>query len=700
MPAGNIFIYISFFLVIIGIFTSILRLKTNDYKFLQYSRLVTVLLFLTISATLIYLYILFLTSDISIEYVWQYTSVSHPIHYKIAGVLAGMAGSLLFWVWAIITPWIYVEIKTIKKPINEDIREWTRIGLFIVMLILIYVLLIHDIFKPTAANFLTLYPNGYGLDPLLQTNLMVIHPPVVFLAYGILVLPFAAAIAYLITGDKDWIKYSLNWSRMGWILLTLGIGLGAIWAYVVLGWGGYWAWDPVETSSLLPWIILTGFLHTQLIYKRKNDYPILAPVLGVTSFILIIFATFVTRAGGLWVSVHTFGKANVEISPVQRFINILSENQIVSIYFVFIILFLIITAILSIYRYNKVKKSREEQYFTIGELISDDLLMLVTIFLFIITGIVTIVILISSVNSLNPSVFNFNIGLLGLVIILTLIFCMIWRYTGRKWIVILGVCTLLASAIGFIIFRINSLVATSLPILIVALLGACYKIIKSFSIGKIRKSIKPVSAQLIHLAIILLLLGYVGSNFLVWEKNVSLTLDESGENVGKYTIYATDFEELAGINFVEIDVDNRNFAYQTKYVDVEVRDGNSIIGYERLIIITSTSKLTDENKLVRNEIKVIGTPLEDIYLTYSNDYIDNEENIVVDITVKILPLMKLVWIGMWLMIIGMFIRIISEKKWIIKQDLEKKEDKGAEKTKNGNYYEDLVEEELEKLKKV
>jgi cytochrome c-type biogenesis protein CcmF len=700
MPAGNIFIYISFFLVIIGIFTSILRLKTNDYKFLQYSRLVTVLLFLTISATLIYLYILFLTSDISIEYVWQYTSVSHPIHYKIAGVLAGMAGSLLFWVWAIITPWIYVEIKTIKKPINEDIREWTRIGLFIVMLILIYVLLIHDIFKPTAANFLTLYPNGYGLDPLLQTNLMVIHPPVVFLAYGILVLPFAAAIAYLITGHKDWIKYSLNWSRMGWILLTLGIGLGAIWAYVVLGWGGYWAWDPVETSSLLPWIILTGFLHTQLIYKRKNDYPILAPVLGVTSFILIIFATFVTRAGGLWVSVHTFGKANVEISPVQRFINILSENQIVSIYFVFIILFLIITAILSIYRYNKVKKSREEQYFTIGELISDDLLMLVTIFLFIITGIVTIVILISSVNSLNPSVFNFNIGLLGLVIILTLIFCMIWRYTGRKWIVILGVCTLLASAIGFIIFRINSLVATSLPILIVALLGACYKIIKSFSIGKIRKSIKPVSAQLIHLAIILLLLGFVGSNFLVWEKNVSLTLDESGENVGKYIIYATDFEELAGINFVEIDVDNRNFAYQTKYVDVEVRDGNSIIGYERLIIITSTSKLTDENKLVRNEIKVIGTPLEDIYLTYSNDYIGNEENIVVDITVKILPLMKLVWIGMWLMIIGMFIRIISEKKWIIKQDLEKKEDKGAEKTKNGNYYEDLVEEELEKLKKV
>ena len=185
MHPGNLLIYLSFFLVIIGIINSVLRLKTKENKFLQYSILLTVLLFLTITFTLLYLYILFQTSDISIEYIWQYTSVTHPIQYKIAGVLAGMEGSLLFWIWAIITPWLYVEIKTIKKPINEDIREWTRIGLFIVMLILIYILILHDIFKPTAANYLTLYPNGYGLDPLLQTELMIIHPTVVFLAYGI-----------------------------------------------------------------------------------------------------------------------------------------------------------------------------------------------------------------------------------------------------------------------------------------------------------------------------------------------------------------------------------------------------------------------------------------------------------------------------------------------------------------------------------
>jgi cytochrome c biogenesis factor len=278
---------------------------------------------------------------------------------------------------------------------------------------------------------------------------------------------------------------------------------------------------------------------------------------------------------------------------------------------------------------------------------------------------------------------------------------MLWRYIGRKWIVILGGCTLLVSAIGFIIFQNNSVVATSLPILIVSLLGAGYKIIKSLKISNIRNSIKPVSAQLIHLAIILLLLGYVGSNFLVLEKNVSLSLDQSGENVGKYTIYATGFEEIDGINFVEIDVDRINYEYQTRYVDVKVMEGDNIIGTERLIIITSTSNISGESKLVRNEIKVIGTPFEDIYLTYQQSYTDNEGIIDrIDITVKILPLMKFVWIGMWLMIIGMILRIISEKKWTIKRDIEKKSVKDFEKIKSGDYYEDLVEEELEKLKKV
>jgi cytochrome c-type biogenesis protein CcmF len=694
MPLGNLLIYLSLLLSIIGIIMCFLRLKTKKYKFIRYSKIITFLLFITISITLAYLYILFLSADISIEYVWQYTSITHPLEYKFAGVLAGLAGSLLFWIWAIITPWLYEEIKAIKKPVNEDIKDWTRIVLFIVITVMMSILILYDIFKPTETNLLTLYPNGYGLNPVLQTGLMVIHPPIVFLAYGFLALPFAAALAYLITGHKDWIDISLNWSRIGWILLALGIGIGALWAYVVLGWGGYWGWDPVETSSLLPWIILTGFLHTQLIYKRKEDYQILAPVLGIISFVLVIFATFVTRAGGLWVSVHTFGEANVQIAPWQRFINVLSENQTALIYMIFIIISLFITTFLVIYRYKKIKRSRKEQFFTIPELISDDILMLVTVFLFSITTIVIFLILIMGVSGLNPRDFDIKVGIFSLVIVLVLIFCLLWKYTGRRWITIIGGCTLLASVLDFIFFPNNTIVAVSLPIIIVALAGTGYKVIKSFNFRDIRKSIRLVSAQLIHLAIILILLGYIGSNFLVSEDNVSLYIRGNEEKVGKYTLYATDFETVDGINFVDMDVDHRNYVYQTEYVNVKVTEENSIIGNERLIMVTSTSLINGENKLLRNEIKVLGTITEDIYLTFRQANKDNQGNIdSVEINVKILPLMKLVWGGILLMALGMILRIASERK------LPKDSELSKTKEKNEPYYEDLVEEELKKQRK-
>ncbi len=700
MSIGNFLIFLSLLLAITGIVLSFLRLKTKEDKFLRYSRIVTTSLFATISITLVYLYILFFTADLSIDYVWRYTSITHPLQYKFAGVLAGMAGSLLFWIWAIITPWLYEEIKTIKRSVNEDIRDWTRIALFTIMTILMFILILHDIFKPTAANLLTSYPNGYGLNPLLQTELMVIHPPIVFLAYGFIAVPFAAALAYLITGHKDWISYSLNWSRMGWLFLTLGIGMGALWAYVVLGWGGYWGWDPVETSSLIPWMILTGFLHTQLMYKRKKDYPILAPILGIFSFVLVIFAAFVTRAGGLWVSVHTFGQANVQINPWQRLVNVLGENQTVLIYMIFIIAILFITAFLVIYRHKKIKKSRKEQFFTVTELINDDVLMLVAVFLFIMTTIITFVILVNGVNGLNPSNFNIKVGLLSLVTVLILIFCLLWKYTGRRWITIIGGCTLLASAIGFILFPNNSIVAASMPILVVALVGTSYKIIRSFNIRRIWKSIRLVSAHLIHLAIILLLLGYVGSNFLVVEHSISLSVGGAGEKVGKYNLYVTDFDVVDGINFVEIDADLRNYVYQTEYVDVKVLEGDSIIGNERLIMIMSTSLINGENKLLRSEIKVLGTLMEDIYLTYQQAYEDNEGEIdSVEINVKIIPLMKLVWGGMWLMVLGMILRIASEKKLPKERDIEKKRGKDEKKIKSEKYYEGLVEEELKISKK-
>jgi len=611
-------------------------------------------------------------------------------------VLAGMAGSLLFWIWVIITPWLYEELKSIKKNVNEDLKDWTRIISFSVLVILLFVLILYDLFKPTAINLLNLYPNGQGLSPLLQTELMVIHPPIVFIGYGLIALVFASTLAYLITGHKEWITFSLNWSRLGWLFLTLGIGLGALWAYVVLGWGGYWGWDPVETSSLVPWIILTGFLHIQLMYKRKKDYSILAPVLGILSFVLVIFATFVTRAGGLWVSVHTFGEANVQIDPLQRFLNILTESQSALTYVLFIIISLLITAALVFYRYKKSKIDREDKFYTITELINEDTLMLITVFLFIVTTIVTFILLISGVNGLNPEEFNIKVGLFSLVTILILTFCLIWRYIRQRWIIIIGVGIIFISLIGLIIFPNNRIVAASVPILFIALLATVYKLFRSFKLKNLWKSIRLVSAHLIHLSVILLLIGYVGSNFQVTEKNISLSLGSDSEKIDDYILSATDFGRIEGINFVEIDVDYTYYIYWTEYVDINVIKDNNIIGSDKPLMIISTSLITNESKLLRSEIKVISTLLDDIYLTYQNANMNSEGEIdSVEINVKIIPLMKVVWGGIGLMTIGMILRVITEKKSPREKDIRKGKGKDI---KNEKFYEELLKRELNNIK--
>ena len=145
---------------------------------------------------MIYLYTLFLTSDVSVDYVWSHTKSTYPLIYKISGVLAGMAGSLLFWIWMMIIPWFYEEIKAIKRPVNKELMDWTRIALFSIMGVMLFILSLHNLFDLTLEvstdpmiRTLATDPDGLGLNSLLQTDLMVIHPPVIFMSYGFLAIP-------------------------------------------------------------------------------------------------------------------------------------------------------------------------------------------------------------------------------------------------------------------------------------------------------------------------------------------------------------------------------------------------------------------------------------------------------------------------------------------------------------------------------
>ncbi len=702
MSSGNYVIYLNIALALLAVVFSLLRIKGYGERFESFAKIASILLFVTVSFTLLYLYYLFLTSDVSVEYVWEYSNADHPLKYKLSGVLAGMAGSLLFWIWAVTIPWVEVELVSRKKGLDPKFMAWTRIGIMVVLLVLLYILSLHDIFKPTSEMFLLAEPDGQGLNPLLQTDLMVIHPPIVFIAYGFLVLPFAAGWGYLATGEKKWHLLSLNWSRAAWFSLMLGIGIGALWAYVVLGWGGYWAWDPVETSSFLPWIMLTGFMHAQLMFKRKGDYKILAAVLGMATFLCVIFATFTTRAGGLWVSVHSFGAANLQLTAWERFTQILDNSDTIMTYFLFMLFIIAITSILAFYRYKKMDKPEEEKYYKLSDLISNDMLMLGMVFLAILSTIIITAILLAGINGLDPKDFDAKAGLLALTTVLIMILCMVWMYLGKKRTLMIAVIAVIASLIAYAAYPEERLGAGSLPILAVALGLSVYKIGKSFNPRRPWRSMGPVSAHLIHLAVILLLLGYVGSTFFQSEESIHLTVDGPGQEVHGYTLKA-------------IDVDSTTTSI---FVYTEIWEDGELVGMERPGLI-----LIDDQ--VRNEIKVVNTATEDIYLIYQNAEVDSMGQVTaVHLTVKILPLMNCLWGGMWLMAIAITLRVAVDKlpgrkrenaAEVKEPDGEMEEgepdkegdaeaqaaDEPADKEKciekDDNYYDALLEEELKKM---
>jgi cytochrome c-type biogenesis protein CcmF len=265
--------------------------------------------FLTIDLLLLAYY--FIAPDYTYMYVWQFSSRDLPLLYKISGVWAGQAGTYLFWTWVVFLSILWVSER--ERWNSSFIRKTQMISL----LIGIYFILLTSVESPFKLIYAVepnlppdfVPPDGSGLNALLINPWMAVHPPVVFIAYGAAVMPFAAALTYLLTMKGEWEPLARQWARFAWLFLTLGIAIGGVWAYLVLGWGGFWSWDPVETSSLIPWLTLTGFLHALSIYRRdKQRFNLASAVLACVTFILVVYAAMVTRSG-LFNSVHAFGDA-------------------------------------------------------------------------------------------------------------------------------------------------------------------------------------------------------------------------------------------------------------------------------------------------------------------------------------------------------------------------------------------------------
>ncbi|HEX2249873.1 MAG TPA: heme lyase CcmF/NrfE family subunit [Gemmatimonadales bacterium] len=248
-----------------------------------------------------------ITHDFNIEYVAAYTSRNLPSYYIFSAFWAGQKGSLLFWAVVLsgfgaaaqlLTPRRYAHLMPYVAGVTSAV-----IAFFVSVMI----------FAANPFERLDFIPaDGRGLNPQLQNVGMVIHPPMLYLGYISITIPFAFAVAALLSRrlDTGWIHAIRKWTLVSWLFLSIGITLGMWWAYVELGWGGYWAWDPVENASFLPWLTMTAFLHSVMIQEKRGMLKRWNLGLIIGTFLLSIFGTFITRSGVI-ASVHSFTQSNV-----------------------------------------------------------------------------------------------------------------------------------------------------------------------------------------------------------------------------------------------------------------------------------------------------------------------------------------------------------------------------------------------------
>ncbi|MEE8462575.1 MAG: cytochrome c biogenesis protein CcsA, partial [Acidobacteriota bacterium] len=253
------------------------------------------------------LWYLLLTDQFLVEYVAGYSATDIPTRFKFTAFWGGQKGSLLL--WALVLSFFSFLVTVQNRHKNRDLMPYAAAVLL--GTIGFFMLLLNFATNPfETLNFIP--EDGQGLNPLLQNYYMIIHPPVLFLGYVGLAIPFALAMGALISGrlDTSWLRTARRWTLVAWIFLTCGVTLGGMWAYEELGWGGYWAWDPVENASFMPWLITTAFLHSVMITEKKGMLKIWNFVLILLAFELSIFGTFITRSGVIS-SVHSFALSSV-----------------------------------------------------------------------------------------------------------------------------------------------------------------------------------------------------------------------------------------------------------------------------------------------------------------------------------------------------------------------------------------------------
>ncbi len=300
---------LAWFLAGCGIISGAVAGRSGSQPWLYTARNATLLAALACTIALVSLGYLFYVSDFSVKYVWQFSNRAMESNYKVSAIWGGMDGSMLLWCTFLVIAAGVVAYLVRQYP--QKLAGWALSILNVATFFFLTVVVFYtNPFRYLGQPFVP--PDGNGLNPLLQNIYMQIHPPSLYVGFTLFTVPYAFCLGALLAGEttNEWIRLTRRWTLVGWGFLTAGIMLGGHWAYLELGWGGFWAWDPVENASFMPWLTATAFLHSVMVQERKNMLKMWNVWLIVLTYALTIFGTFLTRSGVVQ-SVHAFAETDV-----------------------------------------------------------------------------------------------------------------------------------------------------------------------------------------------------------------------------------------------------------------------------------------------------------------------------------------------------------------------------------------------------
>src|SRR5438045_2104759 len=307
---GTAGVWLGLFGAVVGVATLGLGLYRRDARLLDAGRKYTWVIVAGAVLGVIAMETALLRHDFSLKYVAENGSRETPLLFTITGMWSALEGSILLWA-LVLSGYLAVMVRHFRTRASDPLVGWATLTVFVVAAF--FFALMAGPANPFRVIHGAIPTNGPGPNPLLQNHpLVAFHPPMLYLGYVGFTIPFAFALASLITGrvGEHWLVETRRWSLIAWGFLTIGIVLGAWWSYEVLGWGGYWAWDPVENASFLPWLTATAFLHSVIVQERRTMLRVWNLSLLVSTFSLTILGTFLTRSGVLD-SVHAFTESPI-----------------------------------------------------------------------------------------------------------------------------------------------------------------------------------------------------------------------------------------------------------------------------------------------------------------------------------------------------------------------------------------------------